>query len=228
MSDLRVITEVSQVAHGNQDGVWRNLRATRDGALFGCHWITAHALEGRAFVVNSGVGTSPTTGNAAFAAAEQDVLINVPTGTAIIPTFIEVSFEDTGTAAIVDVCAVASNAGYDTATSSTAATIMPLKLNSPIKSQCTAVKVVTGNGTTPYTGNYVEFWRGAGGFAEDAFNGNTSPVVEYISRCAWNYNDAQTPPLIIGQGTLSVYASSQAPTHFITVMWIEVPTSALE
>lgn len=228
MSDLRVKTEVSQVPHGNQDGIWRNLRSTRDGAPFTCHWITAHALEGRAFIVNSGTGTSPVTGNAAFAAAEQDVLINVPTGTAIIPTFIEVSVEDTGTAAIVDVLAIASSDGYDVATSSTALTIMPMKLNSSLKSNCTAVGVITGNGTTPYTGNYVEFWRGVGGFAEDAFNGNTSPGLEQISRCAWNYNDAETPPLIIGQGTLSVYASTQAPTHFITVAWIEIPTSAIE
>jgi len=200
----------------------------RDGAFFGCHWITAHALEGRAFIVNQGVGTTPVAANDAYAAAEQDVLINVPTGTAIIPVYIEVSMEDTGTVAVTDILAVASSDGYDTATSSTALTIMPMKLNSPRKSLCTAVGVITGNGTTPYTGNYVEFWRATAALAEDAFNGHTSPKNEHISRSVWTYSDAQTPPLIIGQGTLSVYTASQNPVSFTTIAWIELPTSALE
>ncbi len=227
MSDLRIRREVSSVTRGTSDDKWMNVRGTRDGSMVTCDWFTGMAMEGRAFGINTGVDTSPDTFNAAYAAAEPDILITVPSGTTIIPVFIQVNMEDTGTAAVVDIVAVASSV-YDAATTSDDLTIKNMRMDAPNSSLCSAVAVVTGTGTTPLTGNYVEFWRGAGGIAADAFNGNTTPTSELITRTAWNVKDSLVPPVIVGQGSLNVYASAQGGLGYITVIWVEVPSTSIQ
>lgn len=227
MSDLRIRREVSSVTRGTSDDKWMNLRGTRDGAMVTCDWFTAMAMEGRVFGVNTGVDTSPDTFTAAYDAAKPDMLITVPSGTTIIPVFIQVNMEDTGTAAVLDIVAVASSV-YDDDTTSDDLTIYNMRMDAPNASLCKAVAVVSGTGTSPLSGNFVEFWRGAGGIAADAFNTNTTPTSEYITRTAWNVKDSLVPPVIVGQGSLNIYASAQAGLGYITAIWVEVPSTSIQ
>jgi len=228
MSDMRIKSAIKNVPRATGDGAWTDLRGTRDGALIKAPWYTAAMLEGRAFGVHVGVDTSPATFNAGNTAAKQDLLVAVPTGAAIIPVAIEVLFEDTGTAETVDVIAVAS-AVYDIADSSTATTIYNMRTDAPIKSMCTVHTKVTANGTTPYTGNYVEFFRGPGGKCEDAINTGTDPFVNLlVMKSAWYVGNALVPPVIVGQGSLSIYASAQAGKGYIKCMWIEIPIDDID
>lgn len=227
MSDLRIKQEVSSVTRLTDDDQWMNLRGTRDGAMVSADWLTAMALEGRCYGINTGVDTSPDTFNAAYAAAEPDILVTVPSGTTIIPVFIQVNFEDTGTVDVLDVVAVASSV-YDAATTSDALTIYNMRMDAPNSSLCSAVAVVTGSGTTPLTGNFIEFWRGTAGKNADAFNGNTTPTTELVPRTAWNIKDSLVPPVIVGEGSLNIYAAGQAGVGFITVIWVEVPSNSIQ
>jgi len=45
------------------DGNLMALRSTRDGAVFTADWFTAHALEGRAFGINTGTAIAGNVGN---------------------------------------------------------------------------------------------------------------------------------------------------------------------
>ena len=227
MSDLRIKRQVSSVTRLTDDDQWMNLRGTRDGAMISADWLTAMALEGRCFGCNTGVDTSPDTFTAAYDATKPDILVTVPSGTTIIPVHVQVNFEDTGTAAVVDVCAVASSV-YDAAYTGTALTIYNMRMDAPHSSNCTAAAVISAGGTTPLTGNYVEFWHGAAGIAEDAFNGNATPTNELITRTAWNVKDSLVPPVIVGEGSLNIWASAQAGLGFITAMWVEVPSTSIQ
>lgn len=227
MSDLRIKRETSSVTRATDDDHWMNLRGTRDGSMITADWLTAMALEGRCFGINSGVDTTAVTHNAAFSATQQDIYLPVPLHTTIIPVYIQVNLEDTGTAAILDICAVASNA-YDAARTDTDLTVYNMRMDAPYTSAISAVATVTSNGATPYAGNYVEFWRGAGGFAEDAYAASTTPVNELVTRCSWNVKDSLVPPVIVGQGSLSVFASGTTAIGFITVIWVEVPSTSIQ
>ena len=227
MSDLRIRQETSSVTRLTDDDQWMNLRGTRDGAMISADWLTAMAMEGRCYGINTGVDTSPDTFTAAYTAAKPDILVTVPSGTTIIPVFIQINMEDTGSAAIMDWVAVASSV-YDADVTDTDLTIYNMRMDAPNSSLCSAGAVVSAGGTTPLTGNFIEFWRGTAGFAADAFNGNTTPTSELITRTAWNVKDSLVPPVIVGEGSLNVYASCQAGLGFITCVWVEVPSTSIQ
>jgi hypothetical protein len=212
----------------NSEGADQDLRMLRDGSPVMIDWLTAKAIEGKVFCVQSGLLTTPDALNATIADGEQDVLINVPSGTTIIPVYISIDFEDTGTAQVMDVLAVASNIYDNTGLSATTETIYNMRTDKATNgSQCAAYSVVTGNGTAVETGNFVEFWRPYAGFAEDGFNGSTSWGVPIFHGAKWYIGQAVVPPIIVGQGSLSIYASAQAGTGFITVMWVEETSTNL-
>ena len=227
MSDLRLRRQTSSVTRLTDDDRWMDLRGTRDGSMITADWLTAMALEGRCFGCNTGVDTSPDTFTAAYDAAKPDILVTAPSGTTIIPVFIQVNMEDTGTAAVVDIVAVASSV-YDNAVTSDVLTIYNMRMDAPYSSLCTAHAVCSAGGTTPLTGNYVEFWRGAGGIAADAWGNNVTPTSEFITRTAWNIKDSLVPPVIVGEGSLNIYAGAQAGIGFITAIWVEVPSTSIQ
>src|SRR3990170_6247640 len=155
------------------DGSAAFLRSTRDGALYVADWFTALLLEGRAFAVNQGTGTTPVAANATFSAAEQDLFIHVPASLAFIPIYLYMAMEDTGTAEVTDSFAACSATG-DAAVTGTALTVRGLRVDLPVASGVTATGVITALGTDTNAGNYVEFWRPVAGFAADDFNGSAA------------------------------------------------------
>lgn len=219
--------QTSSVSVGSE-GADVYVRAMRDGSLINMPWLTAKAIEGKVFAANTGLLTTPDTFNATIADAEQDMLVNVPTGTTIIPVYLQVNLEDTGTVLAVDVVAVASNVYDNTGLTSTVLTVMNMRTDKAAGgSQCTAHAVVTANATAVETGNYVEFWRPMAGLAEDAFAGNTMPTNNQVSHSRWSIGDAVVPPVIVGPGSLSIFTGAQAGIGFITAIWVEEPTADL-
>ncbi len=218
-----VSTSVSQVAEGASRGV----DVSRDGAIFTMDWLMRQVMQGRVYGANVGTGTGPITFNATYAAAEPDLYIYVPTDTAIIPVYMSVQLEDTGTAAVMDVVACASSTG-DSAVTGTAITKYNLKTNAPFTSNCTVTSVVTSGGTSPLAGNFIEFWRPYAGFAEDAFNGSTAFIDNKVHGSEWSIKTAGVAPVIMETGALALYVGATAGIGFITVLWVELPVSAVK
>ena len=230
MADLRIKSGTSSVDRGVSDATMVDVRGTRDGAMFTAPWLTALALEGRCFGINTGTGTAPDALGTTYDATKPDAYITVPSGTTVIPVLIEVTFEDVDTSGtnIIDCMAVLS-AVADTATTSTAVVIYNMRTDAPIASNCSAVAVVTGNGTTPLSGNFIEFWRGTAGYVEDANAGSTAPTSELNSKTVWDIRHATVPPVIVGSGSLSVYTGKPGAgvTGWITVIWAEIPSTSI-
>ncbi len=233
MSDLRVRRETSSVTRFTDDHQWMNLRGTRDGAMVTADWLTAMALEGRCFGCNTGTGTLPDTMNpgsdaTGVVATEQDLYLPVPSGTTIIPVFIEVCLEDTGTTLAADIFAIASSTYDADTTEHSNPTVYNMRMDAPHTSAITAMAVISAGGTSPYSGNYIEFWRGFAGIPADAFAGNTTPTSELTTRTAWSIKDSLVPPVIVGEGSLSVYANTEAAIGFITCIWVEIPSTSIQ
>jgi len=221
--DIRGVASVTPT-RVTEDNVFLSPQTTRDGGLITADWVMARSLEGRVFAADTATGTTPDTFNATYSAAEPDLYVYVPSGTLIIPIYIGVGFEDTGTAQVLDVFAIATSTG-DSAVTGTAETINSLRMDKPITSNCTATSVITAAGTAPEAGNYVEFWRPYMGFGEDAFNGSTGWVNNAVHGAHWAYNQMGVAPIITGGGALAIYASGQAATGFITAIWVELPST---
>lgn len=227
MSDIRIQARHNDPASASENGARISVNGTRDGAIFTADYIMQLGLEGRVFVVNTGTGTTPTTFNATYAATEPDLYLYVPTNKAVIPIYISVQFEDTGTAQVMDVLALAS-ATADSAVTGTALTIYNTRTDAPNTSGCTATGVVTGTLTDPRAGNFYEFWRPYAGFGEDAFNGSTGWVNGRIHGAEWTLSQVGYPPIIANGGSLSVWASGQAATGFITAVFAEIPSTRVQ
>ncbi len=229
MSNFRVKTGTTAVLHGTSDGTQVDIRGTRDGAMFTAPWLTALALEGRCFGINIGTGTTPVQFTTAWVATTPDLYVYVPPGTTIVPVFVEATWEDTDSVGVMDVMALASATG-DSSPGGNALTIHNMRTDKPVKSNCTAISIASTL-TSPYAGNYIEFFRGTAGMAADAFNGSAAQTSDLNIRTAWNVRDALAPPVIVGPGSLSIWATNSVGatgvTGWATTIWAEVPSNSI-
>jgi hypothetical protein len=207
------------------DGSPAAARVNRQGSAVVADQYLQWALEGRVFVANVGTETEAITFNAAHADAEPDLFIHVPSSTSIIPLYVSVGFEDTGTALALDVYAAVSATG-DSAVSGTSITAVNARTDAPRSTACTVTSVVTSGGTDINTGNYAEFWRPLAGFGEDAFNGSTAPTNWRVAGVEWSAQ-MHLPVVVHKGGSLAVFAAAQAGIGFITVAWAEFTAADL-
>lgn len=208
------------------DGKPIELRATRDGTPFTADWYTALALEGKCYAINHGVATTPVAVTAGLTVAKPDVFVHVPDNIVAIPVSMYIAVEDTLAAgAVTDVLGLASSTG-DAAVTGTSLTIMNVRTDAPSASSCTATGTITANGTDPYSGNYFEFWRPAGGAQIDSA---TAGAGFYNYAWTWSALDDGGSPIIVGVGSLSLYCANAAgaQTIFSGAMWAELPENAV-
>ena len=217
---VKLTKGVSAVTRDTADGGLITARGTRDGALFTASMIDGWALEGRIFVANSGTLTNPDTYATAAAADEASMLVDIPDGIIGIPIAIEFTVQ-TGTTAIFEVLAVASST-LAVGTAGTALTIYSTRVDAPITSRATAWSALnSGGNTTPYTGNYYEFFRD--GYPTDA-TVTGGPATTY----RWSAKSSATFPIIVDGGSITVFSGGAAHTGFCTITWAELPESYIK
>ena len=228
MSDVRIARGVSSVTRGTSDGDLMALRGTRDGAVFSADWYLAAALEGRAFGVNVGTATTPISMTVtALNVAKPDLAITVPAGTTIIPVLLEYAIEATSTAAVLEIVGVVSSAATQVLSGGTALTIYNMRTDAPVPSNCSAAYVLASSGVTPYTGNYIEFFRGHAGGATDQHAAATAQTIATASKYSWKASQTMVPPILTGVSQLCFYLNGTAATGFITCIWVEFPSSSI-
>jgi hypothetical protein len=212
------------------EGSQRQVRLMRDGATVGMDWIQAAVAQGVVHTAGTGTGTSPTTLNPVYGDALQDFYLYVPAGTVIVPLFIGVALEDTGTILGIDTLAAYSSNG-DGAVTGSALTVYNFKTLASPATACIATAVVTSGGTTHLAGtDFAEFWRPYAGLIPDHFASAATINIEAESGpngAHWSAKDYPAP-MVGSAGTdcaLSVFAGAQAGIGFITVVWAEYPAS---
>lgn len=213
MADLRVIgqtTSKGRAGNGGNVGV----TGTRDGAIYVCDYIQALAMEGRLFNASHGTITTPIT-FLTYAAKRPVFALDVPSGTAVIPTKIEVFLEanaGTVTEIIAGTCGNLLGAG-----TSTAVTPRSTRTDAPVTSGCSVYGNYTAD-SAAFT-NDLEFWH-----AGNPYAGAAGSKVEYT----WKISDGN-PQILVGASSLYLFvaATTTQATGFVKVTYAEVPASAI-
>ena len=230
MADLRIVRGTSSITRGTGDDAWMPARGTRDGALFTAPWVLGLFMEGRVFCANVGSITGPATfGAGSITVTEVDAHLIPPAGTTIIPLEIRVKMEAYGSNAIFEgMAAVGSGSVAGTDTDLTAGTLFcSMRTDAPFTSGTYVGHSSTATATY-FTANSSEFWRfGLQKAATTATADDNSVVIPQT--WVWNYKESGFFPIIKGDGAdgLMIYASGQAGTGFITVIFAEVPSSSI-
>jgi len=229
VADLRIKRNIAAVSRGTSDGPDEQMpwRGTRSGCAITADWLMGLALEGRCFGLNGAIGATADDLGDTYTNTKPDLYVAVPAGTTIIPVYIEVCMEDTATAAASYVFAAASEV-CDTSAGGTAGVIYNMRTDAPIKSMCTGTKTAATSTNHATSGkNFVEFWRGYAGYADDWFNSSAGFTNALVNKTSWCIGDALVPPVIVGAGSLSIFASFTAGTGYITVIWAELPSNTI-
>jgi hypothetical protein len=205
------------------DDQYSKLQGTRDGAIWTADWVLAKCAEGRAFVANAGTVTSPITfGAGTIDTTEHDLFISVPSGTTIGILSVDVFLEVVGTNAILEGMAISGTGGASGAGSSI--TPKNLRSDAPFTSNCTITAAATASSGTAITG--VEFFRFGYNKIETVTSAGDSGGT--LSRSfTWNHKEAGYMPILVGTAQLGVYCGSQAGQGFITVTYVEIPSTRI-
>jgi hypothetical protein len=223
-------TEISIVRQGSYgdyaEGQERASRSNRRGELVTANNYQQFVSDGRVFVCNGGVGTTPITFAGAYDADAPDFFLNVPVGTTVIPLRVQVVFDAVGTESTMEIIGLYSNTGDSSATG-TAGTIMNMRTDNPRSSNCTATVAIDAAGITdPNAGVFGEFWRFARPLTDTVATTENDRLPLVFTWSAFSDGPA---PVIVGNSPgacLAVYAASQAGTGFITVEWVEIPSTS--
>lgn len=217
MSDLRVNSAVTPTIITGGGSAWLAAWGTPDGAMHTDDRVQGLVAAGRVFTANAGTGTAPITFAGAFDADGPDLVVDVPSGTSIMPLFLSVHYEAVGTTALLETFASAS--GTLGATSSgTGITPRSMRVGGGGgASVCTVTGAVGAAGCTAQSGALVEFARSGYQLAEDM-----AATEDWASRTFnWAQGNDGPAPLLIGDGSIFVHAAAQAGTGFITLTWAE-------
>ena len=221
--NMSVFANQLSVGRTSEDN-WVALRGLRDGAAVVVPWYQALVMEGRAFGIHAGSVTTPIAGHAAIDADQPEAAVWFADGTAGIPLYINMAME-TGATTLAQagmMCAV-SNIAIGAGTS-TAATPFNLNMTSTgISTGATAAVAYTGNGTDPLTaGNFLELAR-VSALADSDAAGNVAvyPTIRWSAQ-----NDIA--PIVQDIGSILAYGEAAANTLFATLIWAELPETALQ
>lgn len=224
MADMYGRAQQLSVARGG-DGTSVQWRMLRDGTGIVVPWYQALVFEGRGFGIHAGSVTTPIAGHAAIDADQPEAAVYFADGTAGIPVFITAAME-TGATTLAQagmMCAVSNiSIGAGTAT---AATPFNLNLTSTgYSTGATGQVAYTGNGTDPLTaGNFLELKRVSAVIdADAATSGIIPPVLE------WSVGTAMVAPVIQDVGSILLYGEAAANTLYGTILWVELPETALQ
>jgi hypothetical protein len=210
------------------------LRAIRDGSLSIANFAQTLALEGRVFIAQAGTATTPVTfGAGSIDTTEPDLVVEVPSGTVILPLYLSLHMEAYGSNAIFECIASYGTGGVAanyTCTHGAAITPVNMKAATGITSACTIHSGMNGSSWTYQTGSVVEFFRNGMQSAitkSTAVNNiaNLDSPTGYLFE--WSAKQTGVQPIVIGAAALTVFAAAQASTGYIKLVYAELPTSAV-
>ena len=221
MADNRIKAFLSTLARVSK-GEWTPQTGLADGTPFSAPWLQKLAMDGRMFVANAGTGTAPITGAGAYVNTTPDLDMSVPAGRVVVPIYLTVQFETYGTSLLNEIVAAIGWGGVIAPTSATA--VVPVATN-PAKSQGSSATIVSdGTGATYMTSNVYEFWRHGQAFSITKTSASATVASQDSVRFEWSAMASGVWPVMYNPSGISrfnLFPCSQAPTEFITLVYVE-------
>lgn len=228
-SEIRYQAGTSTAIRATADRTVMDARGTRDGAFYTADWLRAMMLEGRVFVANAGTATAELTfGAGAIDTTEPDFFMSVPLGTTVIPIEIRIYMEAFGTSAQFECMAACGTGGAEgTDTNLVAGTdLCNLRSDAPYNSGVTCGHSSAADATY-MTANVCEFWRNGQQYAVTKSGGSATASASDPNLFIWRLKDSDVAPVLIGASQMMVFGASQAGTGFITVTFVEIPSTSV-
>lgn len=223
MSYIEYVTGVTPDSK-TADDVYSKAEGTRDGAMWTADWVLARSQEGRVFIANAGTGTSPITfGAGTLDLTEFDLFVSVPSGTTIGILELEVYMEAYGTDQIVEIIGKTGTSGVTGA--GTSITPTNIRTDAPVTSNCTVTAAATATSGTAITG--AEFFRDGHNRAKTITTFGSTGGATLQKKFRWNHKDAGYLPIVVGAGQVGIFASAQAGTGFIKLVYVEIPSTRI-
>ena len=205
------------------EGDQRQVRGSRDGAVFQAPWIQGLVLEGRCYMIQVGALTTPIVGggNGTIIDLDQpEVNIGVPSGTTILPFRVNVECESSATEADDDIGEIV--VGFDRLATNTGGTFtdevaVNLRTDNPNSSLTDPNSAYTGDQTTAPT--VIELVRV-----------QRQPIVDASSTARADTTlhllyEPLYPMALVGPAQFLVYwGGVAARSGFAQVFWAELPT----
>ncbi|HEC64707.1 MAG TPA: hypothetical protein ENI23_05405 [bacterium] len=193
----------------------KNVRSTKDGAIYAAEWIQSLIDAGHGFSAGIGLlSAAEALPAAAITTLRPQLWIRVPTNTTIIPLYGAIEVEDTGatTAFEVAIGKVGSDVGNGT---SSAADFGPVNMSTGADlytSKCTARQEATGDVTADADD---DLWR-----AFKSEDNATTPATAGGLNFEWDPRGRA--PKLVGPATLIMnIGSSSAPIVTARFQWVE-------
>ena len=205
-----------------------NPRMSRRGSPLQVHEFQEQAWNGNVYIANIGLGTTVVDWvKTTYDADQPQFVIDVPSGTTIVPLRLEVQQEtEAGTLNEVIWGFANANVGAGTSTAVTRSSAVgqyrPMLANASgtePDSACSIYRNYTGNGTDVTTAGAFGLIRR---FTRPFVLSDGDPQDAYV----WSHLNDGPGPVIEGTGSLVCWiaAASTAPTGYLTAVWLELNT----
>ena len=210
------------------DGEDVSIRALLNGEIGIADYFAIKAMKGQMFNASSVSVTTATTwtATATIDITKPVLFVAVPSGKAIIPVFIMLYMEAFGSNAQFECQGVIGTGGSYT---SGGTGITPVCTRSDV-SNTSGCTVYAGGNTIVTVGQTAKlnyFWRDGQQFAITKTTASATASVSDPNRFVWRAKDEYNINIAGPDSQLQVNQGSQAGTGFITLVYVEIPSSEL-
>jgi hypothetical protein len=190
----------------------------KDGALITADWVQSQVFKGNVYHAYVGNATTPVTLDASWANTDPDWSLDVPNGRLVIPLRINVIMEAYGTTALFETMCLCSKT-LGAASAGTAFVPINMKTRTGGGSSCACY--VGPTVTSGYTAGCFELFRNVQAKAVTIATAiDTSTWQENVTE--WNYMNNAPAPILEGDASLQVWATSQAASGYMNIYWVEL------
>ena len=223
MSQIQISAKTQGLGRSGQ-GNFTGAAGTLEGGLITADLAYLLGLNGDIYVANGALDTSVATWNAgALDTDAPDFVIDVPSGTTIVPLKIDIYYESVGASGIMETMVSVSKT-LGATSSGDDITPVNIRTGDAGTSSCTVTSAVANAGATVQTGLKYEFFRHGFQLAEDmAATEPGWPEKQYT----WSAKKEGIYPILDGEASLFIYACSTTPKGFITVIYYEIDSDLI-
>lgn len=200
-----------------------NQEALKGGFGLTSDFVMSQVVKGNVFMAYVGADTTPVALDASWANTDPDISIDVPDGRLIIPLRISVIMEAYGTTALFETMCLCSRT-LGAASAGTAFNPINLRTRTGGGSACAVY--VGPTVTSGYTTGAFELFRNTQAKAVTIATAiDTSTWQHNVTE--WNYLSNGPAPVLEGNASLQVWATSQAAYGYINIYWLELAEGAI-
>lgn len=188
------------------------------GAIMTVDWVQGQVFKGNVFHAYVGNATTPATLDASWANTDPDISMDVPDGRLIIPLRINSILEAYGTTALFETMCLCSRT---LAAASAGTAFVPINMKTRTGGGSSCSVYVAPTVTSGYTTGAFELFRDVQAKAVTIATADDDSTWQN-NIFEWNYLTNGPAPVLQGDASLQLWATSQAASGYMNIYWVEL------